>query len=299
VFRDLKGFAQFISIERGLMLFMISVGATFLTAKSLAWSNAIYLGLIVFCGWSGVDAINNVFDVDLDVTSDPFRAEYTKKLGKFGLFIATVFSAVSLGLGFITMIPLVILFIMIGIPFGVLYSVPPFRLRKTAYKPLVNFTVGAIPILIVAAFFDIFSVNVVTLALLIGVTTAINSLWEDMADYASDFTNGARTVPIMLGFRRGLFVTLILGYCLIPLMILVGMLFQLHLVYYFVLFALTFFVSLRLYQNRFTLFRSYKTDTKRLLELGEILAKDFVIAAIIYTLSLMLSGYLKISPFLF
>jgi 4-hydroxybenzoate polyprenyltransferase len=293
MFQDLKGFAQFISIERGLMLFMISVGATFLTSGALAWSHAIFLGLIVFCAWSGVDALNNVFDVDLDVTSDPLRAEYTKKLGKFGLFIVMVFSALSLGLGVVTMIPLVILFIALGIFFGVLYSVPPFRLRQTAYKPLVNFTVGAVPVLIVAAFSDIFSVNVATLVLLIGVTTAVNSLWEDLADYASDFANGARTVPIMLGFKKGLLITVATGYCLIPLMILVGILFQLPLIYYFVLFALTSFISLRLYQKRSTLFGSHKIDTKRLLDLGDVLAKDFVIVAIVQTLSLMFSSYLK------
>jgi 4-hydroxybenzoate polyprenyltransferase len=188
---------------------------------------------------------------------------------------------------------------MIGILFGVLYSVPPFRLRKTACKPLVNFTVGAVPVLIVAAFFDVFSVNIVILVLTVGITTAINSLWEDLADYSSDSANGARTVPIILGFRRGLFFTLAMGYCLVPLMILVGMLFQLHLLHYFVLFALAVFVSLRLRQQRSTLFGSKKTDTKKLLEAGEILAKDFVIVAIIYTLSLVVSSYLKISPFLF
>ena len=106
---NFKGFAQFISIERGLMLFAISVGATFLTLGTLAWSQAIYLGAIVFCGWSGLDALNNVFDVDLDGVSDPSRAKYTRNLGKVGLFIAIAFSALSLGLGAVTMIPLVIL----------------------------------------------------------------------------------------------------------------------------------------------------------------------------------------------
>lgn len=71
------------------MLFLVTIGATFLTVESLAWSNAIFLGLIVFCVWSGVDAINNVFDVDLDALSDPSRAEYTRKLGKIGLFVAS------------------------------------------------------------------------------------------------------------------------------------------------------------------------------------------------------------------
>jgi 4-hydroxybenzoate polyprenyltransferase len=299
MFQNLKGFAQFISVERGAMLFMISVGAAFLMGESLAWSSALFLGVIVFCVWSAADAINNFFDVDLDVLSDPFRADFTKKLGKLGLFIAVGFTAVSLLLGAATMLPYVVLFVGVGILFGVLYSAPPFRLRKTAYKPVVNFTVGAVPVLIVAAFFNVFSVNIVSLVLLIGVTTAVNSLWEDLADYASDFSSGSRTIPIILGFRRGLLFTVIMGYSMIPLMVLVGMLFQLGWLYYVALSALAAFISLRLYQKRLTLFKDDRADTKKLFELGEVLAKDFVVIAIVFTLSLMLSSLLKINPTLF
>ncbi len=299
MFQDLKGFAQFISVERGAMLFMISVGAAFLMAESLAWFSAVFLGAIVFCIWSAVDAINNFFDVDLDVLSDPFRAEYTKKLGKLGLAIAVGFTAVSLALGAATMMPYVVLFVGVGILFGVLYSAPPFRLRKTAYKPVVNFTVGAVPVLIVAAFFGVFSVNIVSLVLLIGVTTAVNSLWEDLADFASDFSSGSRTIPVILGFRRGLIFTVIMGYSMIPLMVLVGVLFQLGWLYYVALSALAAFVSLRLCQKRQTLFADDKADTKKLFELGEVLAKDFVVIAIVFTLSLMLSSLLRINPAFF
>ncbi len=296
MFREVKGFAQFISVERGIMLFMISVGATFLTAKTLAWSSALYLGITVFCIWSAVDAINNLCDVNLDTLSDPSRAKFTKKLGKLGIFIMMVFTALSLALGVATLIPSVVLFVALGIFFGVLYSVPPFRLRKTAYKPVVNFTVGAVPVLIVAAFFNVFSINVVSLALLVGVTTSVNSLWEDLADYASDFNSGSRTVPIIFGFRRGLLLTIILGYVLIPFMVFVGLLFQLGWVYYASLLGLAAFISLRIVQNRVTLFKHDSRDPKKLHKIGEVLAKDFTIIAIVFTLSLMVSSLLKINP---
>jgi len=296
MFQDLKGFAQFISIERGLMLFMISVGATFLAGESFAWPTALFLGVIVFCIWSAVDAMNNLCDVDLDVLSDPMRAKFTKKLGKVGLFITIGFTGLSLALGAATLMPFVLLFVGVGIFFGVLYSVPPFRLRKTAYKPLVNFTVGAVPVTIVAAFFNTYSINIIALITLIGVTTAINSLWEDLADYASDFHSGSRTIPIILGFRRGLLFTVILGYSMIPMMVLVGVLFQLPLIYYAALATLAAFISLRLIQKRQTLFKEEKADNKKLFKLGEVLAKDFVIIAIVFTLSLMLSSLLKINP---
>jgi len=299
MYQGVKGFAQFISVERGLMLFMISVGAVFLTANSLAWSPALYIGLTVFCIWSAVDATNNVCDVDLDVLSDPLRAEFTKKLGRLGLFVVAIFTVLSLTLGAVTMIPYVILFVVVGILFGVLYSVPPFRLRKTAYKPIVNFSVGAVPVLIVAAFFDAFSLNVLVLVLLIGVTTAVNSLWEDLADYASDFKSGSRTVPIIFGFRKGLFLTIIMGYVMIPLMVFVGFLFQLGWVYYASLLGLATFVSLRIVQKRVTLFTHDKGDAKNLHKLGEVLAKDFVIIPIAFTFSLMVSSLLKINPAIF
>ncbi len=295
MFQDLKGFAQFISIERGLMVLMISVGTSFLMGGSLVWFEAVFLGVIAFCIWSAADAMNNIFDVDLDMLSDPFRAEFTKKLGKLGLFIAMFFTALSLLLGAFTMAPFVVLFITVGIVFGVLYSVPPFRLRKTTYKPILNFSVGAVPVLIVAAFFDAFTPNIIALILLIGVTTSVNSLWEDLADYASDFSSGSRTIPIILGFRRGLIFTIIMGYTLIPLMILVGTLFQLSWVYYLTLTALSVFVSLRVYQKRRTLLKEGEEDTKKLFKLGEALAKDFVVIAIVFTLSLMFSSLLKIA----
>lgn len=297
MFQDLRGFAQFISVERGLMLFMISVGATFLAGGTVAWPVALFLGLIVFCIWSAVDAMNNLCDVDLDVLSDPARASFTKKIGKLGLFIIIGFTALSLSLGAITLMPFVVLFIGVGILFGVLYSVPPFRLRKTAYKPIINLTVGAVPIMIIAAYFNIFTIEIVLLISLIGVTTAINSLWEDLADYASDFHSGSRTIPIILGFRRGLFFTVAMGYIMIPLMALVGVLFKLPLIYYGALAALTSFITLRLIQKRNTLFREDNGDKNKLFKLGEVLAKDFVIVAIVFTLSLMLSSLLKINPF--
>jgi 1,4-dihydroxy-2-naphthoate octaprenyltransferase len=292
MFNDLKGFAQFISVERGLMVLMISVGASFLMGGSLVWFEAVFLGVIAFCIWSAADAMNNIFDVDLDVLSDPFRADFTKKLGKLGLFIAMFFTALSLLLGAFTMTPYVVLFIVVGIMFGVLYSVPPFRLRKTVYKPVVNFTVGAVPVLIVAAFFHDFTINITVLMLLIGVTTAVNSLWEDLADYASDSASGSRTVPVILGYKRGLIFTVTMGYALIPLMVLVGALFQLGWTYYLTLATLSAFVTLRVIQKRNTLLKNAE-DKKQLFKLGETLSKDFVLIAIVFTLSLMLSSLLK------
>ena len=286
----MRGFAKFISAERGVMVFAIAVGAVFLMLDSGAWNQAPYLGAIVFLGWSGVDALNNVFDEELDVFSHPSRAEFTRRLGELGLPVALGLCALSSLLGALTTSFYVVFWVGVGIFFGVLYSVPPFRLRQTLWKPVVNFTVGAVPVLIVAAFAGASYPNVLVLVAVIGTTTAVNSLWEDLADYVPDLKSGARTVHIVFGPRRGMLLTIALGYALLPLMLLIGVMFGLPPVFYVILLGLTAFVSLRLLLSQKTL-RS--GDSDRLLELGKLLAKDFVVVAIVQTLNLMLSGYLS------
>ena len=275
------------------MLFMIAMGATFLVAQNPTFAEAAYLGVVAFRLWSGVDAINNVYDVDLDVKSDSFRASFTRSLGKFGLIISLAIFVLCMALGLITGIQLVTVFIFVGIVAGVVYSVPPFRLRQTILKPLVNVSVGAVPILIIASFFNIFSFQLLVLVLLIGLSTAANSLWEDLADYESDHAANARTLVVVLGFKRGFLITVLVGYCLVPLMVLVGVLFNLSLLYFMVLGALIAFLSLRLVQHRNALFRSQNTELDTLLALGNSFAKDFVLIALVHTANLMINGFLN------
>ena len=291
---NLKGLCKFISVERGIMLFMISMGATFLIQEKFALLQAVYFGLMGFGLWSGVDSINNIYDVDLDVESDSDRAEYTKYLGRRGFYIVIFFLGLTASLGFITKIPLVTFFIGLGTLIGILYSVPPIRLRQTKYKPLVNFSVGAIPILMVAAFYNAFTIDIIALVVLIGVTTSVNSLWEDLADYISDHNSHARTIPIMLGFKRGLYLTILLGYFLVPLMIVVGVLFRLSVLYYLILSILVSYITLNLIQ-KLIINKTFNDSPSSMIFLGEIFAKDFAIVAISFTINLMLNSYLKIS----
>jgi 4-hydroxybenzoate polyprenyltransferase len=288
----LKGFLTFISLERGIMVFMIAMGAVFLVAENATLVEAIYLGFIAFCIWSGADAINNVYDVDLDLKSDPFRSTYTRNIGSLGSFVFLFFFILSIGLGVLSGVQLVTVFVGLGVLAGIIYSMPPFRLRQTIIKPIVNFSVGAIPVLVVVAFFNIFSIQIFVLMFLVGIFTAVNSLWEDLADYKSDFDASARTMLIVLGIKRGVYLTILLGYCLIPLMVLVGLLFHLTIIYFIVLSVLISYLSYRIIQNRKTLFGGSKTDVESMLKLGELFAADFVIVALVFTINLMLSGYL-------
>ncbi|UCH36900.1 MAG: UbiA family prenyltransferase [Candidatus Bathyarchaeota archaeon] len=290
--KDVKGFATFISAERGLMLFMISMGSTLLLQTTLSLEQAVYFGLLGFCGWSSVDAINNIYDIDLDEYSDSSRAAYTKKLGRWGIGIYLVFSCLALGGAFYSGNLITTLMIGLGLVIGILYSVPPFRLRQTLLKPIVNFSVGAIPVLFVAGFYNLYSVNVIALMILIGVTTAVNSLWEDLADFVSDSESGAKTLLIVLGFRRGLFLTILLGYCLIPLMVYIGFLFQLHFNYYIVLSLLVAYMTGRVISKRESL-GSCSDASTIMLEIGEVFAKDFVLLAVVQTSNLMVNGLIQ------
>lgn len=289
----IKGYFQFISVDRGLMLFLIVMGSAFLAGNAAVWPVAIYLGLITFCIWSAADAIDNICDVDIDVHSDPFRAQFTKKLGKTGLCIAIVFTVFSLFLGAIALMPYVFLFTALGLCLGALYSVPPLRLRRTPLKPIVNFSVGGVPIMIVAAYFGVSSGNILSLIILMGITTSVYSLWEDLADFASDFNGGSRTVPIIMGFKPGLVFTVILGYVIMGLMAFVGVMFALPWFYYIVILGVAAFITVRLVQKRNLILKRIE-DTRILYNLGEILAKDFAFVAIIFTISLMFSGLAKV-----
>lgn len=295
-FQVVRGFGQFISAERGFMLFMITLAATFVLVENPSWLEGIYLGFIVFCGWSAMDAINNIYDVDLDVKSDYLRSEFTRKIGKFGVPIVGFFSLLSISLGVLTGSYLVTFFIVLGLIAGILYSIPPFRLRQTIYKPVVNLSVGFVPILVVGSFSNVFTIDMWSLGFMMGISTAVNSLWEDLADYSSDFATKARTVPIVFGVQKGIYATILLGYCLIPLMVFVGILFNLHFIYYIIFTALVMYLSFRIIQNRHLLFRKKEMDDKSMLGLAEIFSKDFVVLAVIQTTNLVISGYLTYHP---
>lgn len=290
MFRYAKGFYLFISAERGLMVFMIAMGAALLIGGRSSWSEASYLGLIGFFLWSCTDAVNNMCDVELDKESDRSRSEFTASLGFAGFIVVAILFSIVVGLGILANRLYATAFILLGVICGVAYSVPPVRLRQTIFKPLVNSTVGAIPVLITAAFYNSFTIEAFTLAIFMGAATAINSLWEDLADYSSDLKGNANTFLVVLGFRRGLHVTILLGYSLIPLMVLTGLMFKLGTVYYVIFSVLIGFMSLHILQERKVILGEEK---EKMHQVSSKLARDFVIIAVIHTTNFMLASFLK------
>jgi hypothetical protein len=179
---SLKGYAEFLAIQRGLMLFMVTLGGAFLIGGSTSLHPALLLGAIVFCFWSFSDAINNIYDKELDAISDPKRAEFTEKLGKKAYFITCLFAGLVFSLGALTLNWSVFFVISVGMLLGFVYSAPPIRLRTTIVKPLVNFVFGGVAIFISAAYFWVFTLNVLVLTLFFGIVTTVNSIWGDLAE---------------------------------------------------------------------------------------------------------------------
>jgi len=133
---------------------------------------------------------------------------------------------------------------------------------------------------------------------LFGLATAVYSLWGDLADYGSDLDAGGRTIPIVLGLKRGFCAIIASGFSLFPLMALVGVMFQLNIPYYLVLFSLAIYLSIRVIPKR-SLLLPASTYDDALEGLGQTLVKDFVFIAIVQTTNLMLSAFLKFQGFSF
>jgi len=289
---SLKGYAQFIAIQRGLMLFMVTLGGAFLIGGSTALFPGLLLGAIVFAFWSFSDAINNIYDKELDAISDPERAEFTEKLGKKGYFITYLFLGLAFFLGALTLNWAVFVVISVGILLGFVYSAPPIRLRTTLVKPLVNFVFGAVAIFISSAYFGVFNLNVLLLTLLFGIVTSVNSIWGDLADYQSDKNSGAKTLPVILGFRNGLFITVILGCILIPIMANIGLMYSLSFVYYIILAVISSYILINLFLNRKRLSKN-KENTHEQISLGTLLTKDFVKITLIFSLTFMVCSIIR------
>ncbi|MCW3983517.1 MAG: UbiA family prenyltransferase [Candidatus Bathyarchaeota archaeon] len=289
---SLQGYSEFIAIQRGLMLFVVTLGGAFLVGNSTALLPALHLAAIVFCFWTFSDAINNIHDKELDATSDPKRAQFTEKLGKKAYYITYLFLGLTLFLSALTLNWLVFAVISVGLIIGFIYSAPPIRLRTTIVKPLVNFVFGAVAIFISGAHFGVFTLNVLLLTLLFGVVTTVNSIWGDLADYQSDKNSGARTLPVILGFRNGLFFTVILGCMLIPIMTYIGLMYSVYPVYYVVLAVVVSYMLTKLFIKRRMLSKN-RENTSEQLSLGGLLSKDFVKITLVFSVTFAVCAFIR------
>ncbi|MBI2546293.1 UbiA family prenyltransferase [Candidatus Woesearchaeota archaeon] len=108
----------------------LGVLAAYSFGYSINWYNAAYAIIAIFFVRQSAVALNDIYDYSIDKISNAKRPLVKKTLEKHELKnIALICSAFAISLSAI--INLKVLFIvLIGLLFGVLYSVPPFRLRN-------------------------------------------------------------------------------------------------------------------------------------------------------------------------
>jgi len=203
-----------------------------------------------------------------------------------------MFAVLTFSLSIATFNWQVLVVVSVGMFLSFIYSAPPIRLRTTIAKPLVNFIFGAVAILVSGAYFGVYSFEVIALTLLFGVVTSINSIWGDLADYESDKKSGSKTVPVVLGFRRGFIFTVVLGCMLIPILTFIGLMYGLPFVYYAILAGIATYVLGRLFLNKKGLNKN-KENLNQQITLAAMLTKDFTFITLIFSLTFMVSALIR------
>jgi 4-hydroxybenzoate polyprenyltransferase len=224
---------QFVAADSALALFIGTMLMTFFLAPQFNIFQALYLGGIILFGWIGVDMINNIYDVEMDKVAHPARALVTEKLGAWTKIIASLFLVTSFCLSLITRNFLVVLAVAAAMLSGTVYSVPPFRLRQTMLKPVVNFTVGLILTFLVASFYGQFTVAAYLLMLLAGLSTTSASLWDDVIDYEGDLKGNAKTIVAVIGQKEGAYLSFLSSFSLIPVLHFIGLALNVPWFFYF------------------------------------------------------------------
>jgi len=289
----LRAFSQFITVDSGLALFVATILLSFLMAPKFDLFQACYLGLIIFCGWCGVDMLNNICDTEADALSHPARAEIIRTLGVWTGIIAGLFLAIAFGLGFGTQNVLVMLLIVAAFSSGVLYSIPPFRLRQTILKPIMNLSVGVILALLVASFYSCFTVATWLIVVLAGAATLSASLWDDVIDYEGDWKGGAKTMPVIIGPKKGAYLSFLSSFSLLPLLFFIGIVFNLAGFYYLSLLLVAVGMLTKLIQNRNILSTNFEQNEEAWINLMKTTFKNYDALAFMQMLVLIFAVYLR------
>ena len=167
--------------------------------------------------------VNDLLDRDIDAVSNPERPLARGTLSQRDLWWLTGLYGM-LAIGFAAAASATVVFFTLAYnALGMLYSAPPFRLRK--YVPFATLVLAGCSLVAMAAGFSVIA-GADALALfprrafwmfLIVFMAAFN--FKDMKDVEGDRAAGVYTIPVLLGRERGKWVVaaLILGaYCAVP-----------------------------------------------------------------------------------
>jgi 4-hydroxybenzoate polyprenyltransferase len=163
---------------------------------------------------TGLYILNDVFDIEIDRISHSDRALPRGDVSERAAIIAGS-SLIVIGTAAAFYLDMLAGFLVgaIGL-FGVLYSVPPFRLRKFPVVPSV--IIGFFVFLAFLAGYSYFKENIPSViflgvmllwAMFVGCSSA-----KDLGDVEGDQKAGVSTLPTMLGFEKGFRITSVLVY---------------------------------------------------------------------------------------
>ncbi|HDD59335.1 MAG: UbiA family prenyltransferase [Thermoplasmata archaeon] len=163
------------------------------------------------------NALNQVYDLEIDRVNKPYRplpsGIYTREEALWISFLLYLFSfwrAAVVGAVFFSLVLLIAIF-------TVLYSVPPFRLKKRLWISNISIAIPRGLLGIVASwsiFGDVtdpvpWAIGSVMALYLVGSTTT-----KDLTDVEGDRLYGVRTLPVVYGKKRA--ITLSLPFFLLP-----------------------------------------------------------------------------------
>lgn len=158
---------------------------------------------IIFAGLFAL-VVNALADVNIDKVSNPNRSlidgtiprDHFIKVGIISFFLACLYASV------IDQIAFLIILLVMGSYF--IYSAPPLRLKRIFFFSKFWISFNSLILIILGYYFVTGRTDIpyeIVLAFFIGFTALINFI--DIKDYEGDKREGIKTIPTVLGLKRG------------------------------------------------------------------------------------------------
>jgi 4-hydroxybenzoate polyprenyltransferase len=192
------------------------------SGEAVPWLNLANGALLAMMLNAGSNALNQIFDLEVDSVNKPERPLPSGRLsrGGAGTYAAAMY-VMALFLAWLVNYQCLAI-VAAGAAFTMIYSVPPIRTKR--YWPLANFTI-AVPrgFLLVAAGWstaaDVRSLEPWYISLIFGGFLLGAASTKDFADVTGDSAGGCRTLPVIYGPRKAALIIspfLVLPFLLFP-----------------------------------------------------------------------------------
>ncbi len=272
------------------MITVLIVGLSILVASTFDIIGSLYIAIITAFGFTGIVAINNISDIEIDLITNPRRGEITKNLGRKAWVLAFSLLFISLGAGILTQKIWIPFLQIIAFICGCTYSFTPLRLRETFWKLPMTSAEGIIPILIAIVYYDAYTLYSFAIAGGAGFCIVCYALWSDISDYLGDIKGGSKTLPVTWGLKSAIIFAIILTYGVVILLFVVGYQYVLNIWYFVIALGGALYLSIRyIKKNRFL---QNSNDVESLYGVGKTFTKDFKIFAAIQVFNVLIAAIL-------